>query len=77
MRRVSIDHYKMAPRETENNDYAKFWGDKQGALWYVMVFSVVVSKREIKHIVLSASVNNPTLVTAKNDGKCLATVKEK
>ena len=29
---------KMAPRETEDNAYAKFWGDKQRALWYVMVF---------------------------------------
>ena len=28
----------MAPRETENNAYAKFWGGKQRALWYVMVF---------------------------------------
>ena len=28
----------MAPRETENNAYAKFWGDKQRALWYFMVF---------------------------------------
>ena len=34
----------MAPRETENNAYAKFWGDKQRALWYVMVFSGVVIK---------------------------------
>ena len=34
---------KMAPRETENNAYAKFWGDKQRALWYVMVFSEVVN----------------------------------
>ena len=33
----------MTPRETENNAYAKFWGDKQRALWYVMVFSVVVN----------------------------------
>ena len=35
----------MAPRETENNAYAKFWGDKQRTLWYVMVFlewSIVV-----------------------------------
>ena len=27
----------MAPRKTENNAYAKFWGDKQrmfGMLWY-------------------------------------------
>ena len=29
---------KKAPRETENNTYVKFWGDKQRALWYVMVF---------------------------------------
>ena len=33
----------MAPRENENNAYAKFWGDKQRALWYVMVFSGVVN----------------------------------
>ena len=32
----------MGPRETENNAYAKFWGDKQKALWYVMVFPGVV-----------------------------------
>ena len=28
----------MAPRETENNAYAKLWSDKQRALWYVIVF---------------------------------------
>ena len=28
---------KMAQRETEDNAYAKFWGDKRRALWYVMV----------------------------------------
>ena len=33
----------MAPRENENNAHAKFWGDEQRALWYVIVFSVVVS----------------------------------
>ena len=33
----------MAPRETENNAYANFWGDKQRALWYAMVISVVVN----------------------------------
>ena len=33
----------MAPRETENNAYVKFWGDKQRALWYVLVFSGVVN----------------------------------
>ena len=30
---------KMASTETENNTYAKFWGDKKRALWCVMVFS--------------------------------------
>ena len=34
---------KMTPRETENNADAKFWGDKQRALWYVLVFSGVVN----------------------------------
>ena len=34
---------EKAPRETENNAYAKFWGDKQRVLWYVMVFSGVVN----------------------------------
>ena len=29
---------KWPPRETENNAYAKFWGDKQRTLWCVMVF---------------------------------------
>ena len=33
----------MAPTETENNAYAKFLGDKQRALWYVMAFSGVVN----------------------------------
>ena len=33
---------KITPRMTENNTYAKCGGDKQKALWYVMVFSVVV-----------------------------------
>ena len=29
----------MTPRETENNAYAKFWGDKKehyGMLWYFL-----------------------------------------
>ena len=34
---------EMAPRETENNAYAKFWGGRQRALWYVTVFFVVVT----------------------------------
>ena len=29
---------KEVPRETEDNAYAKFWGGKQRALWYVRVF---------------------------------------
>ena len=33
----------MAPRETEDNAYANFWGDKQRAVWYAMVFSGVVN----------------------------------
>ena len=37
----------MAPREEENNAYAKFWNDKQRASWYVMVFSVVVNSLSI------------------------------
>ena len=34
----------MTPRETENNAYGKFWGDKKRALWYVMVFSGMVNQ---------------------------------
>ena len=34
----------MTLRETENNAYAKFWGDKQRALWFVVVFSGVVNR---------------------------------
>ena len=37
---------KMAPRETENNAYAKFWGDKQralGMLWYFLGWSIVLT----------------------------------
>ena len=33
----------MAPRETANNTYAKFWDDKQKVLWCVVVFSGVVN----------------------------------
>ena len=35
---------KMALRETEDNAYAKFWG--QRALWYVMVFSEVFNTNQ-------------------------------
>ena len=46
---------KMAPRETEDNAYAKFWDDKQKVLWYVMVFSGVVNTDRIKTFPLKAS----------------------
>ena len=36
---------EMTLRETENNAYAEFLGDKQRALWYVLVFSGVVNDR--------------------------------
>ena len=35
----------MAPRETENNAYAKFWGDKKehyGMLWYFLEWPIVI-----------------------------------
>ena len=35
----------LLPRETEDNAYAKLWGDKQKALRYVMIFSGVVNSR--------------------------------
>ena len=31
------------PQEKLKNAYAKFWGDKERALWYVMVFSGVAN----------------------------------
>ena len=49
---------KMAPRETENNAYAKFWGDKQRALWYVTVFlewSIVGDPTQVRHGVFTFS----------------------
>ena len=48
----------MTSRETENNAYAKFWGDKQRALWYVMVFlewSIVVCVYPIFCLLCSCS----------------------
>ena len=35
----------MAPKETANNAYAKFWSDQETVLWYVMVFAAVVNWR--------------------------------
>ena len=37
----------MAPRETENNAYAKFWGDKHyGMLWYFWSGQLVYTNGE-------------------------------
>ena len=51
------------PRETEENAYAKFWGDKHRALWYVMVlleWSIIVEipQRDKKAIGLDWQNNN-------------------
>ena len=38
---------KMAPRETENNAYAKFWDDNKehyGMLWYFLEWSIIVGQ---------------------------------
>ena len=40
----------MVPRETENNIYTKFWGDKQRALWYLMAFSGVANRPEAREM---------------------------
>ena len=50
---------KMSPRENENNAYAKFWGDNERALWYVMVFSGVVNF----YLFLQFPVGKPELIT--------------
>ena len=61
---------KMAPRETGNNAYSNFWGDKQRALWYVVVFSGVVNF----HLVLvGASISH--FVTAATKFSCCSSKK--
>ena len=47
----------MAPRENENNAYAKFWGDKQRVLWHVMVFSVGVNCKALTGQILVFPIN--------------------
>ena len=40
----------MAPRETENNAYAKFWGDNKehyGMFWYFLEWSIEFFSLEI------------------------------
>ena len=31
----------MVPRETEDNGYAKFWGEHYGMLWYFLEWSIL------------------------------------
>ena len=48
----------MAPRETENNAYAKFWGDKQrhyGMLWYFWSGQLVERARIFTSISVDSS----------------------
>ena len=47
----------MAPRETENNAYAKFWSDQQRVLWYVVVFAGVVNLQLDVYICLSINLS--------------------
>ena len=65
---------KMAPRETENNAYAKFWGDKQRTLWYVMVFlewsiQGALWKKMIKLDTI-LHINRVSMTTYKMNSKC-------
>ena len=46
--RFSWDHFNSQEKLKTMLINAKFWGDKQIALWYVMVFSVVVNCRTEK-----------------------------
>ena len=58
----------MAPRDTENNAYAKFWGDKQRALWYVMVFlEREWSIEDLDHIVNWSKMNKMVIRKTKKN----------
>ena len=53
---VVIEHprkYHSIHERKENNAYAKFEGDKQRALWYVMVFSGVVNNAVVAMVIQS------------------------
>ena len=54
---------KMAPRETANNAYAKFWDDKQKVLWCVVVFSGVVNYHVLFLIILGFVKKKTTTTT--------------
>ena len=66
----------MATRETENNAYTKFWGDKQRVLWYVMAFTAcsgqfwqhgLVLKLELLPRILSLQISFSTTLRAPHD----------
>ena len=52
----------MAPRETKNNAYARFWGNKQTALWYVIVFSGAVNCKSLSVNILYFKGSNVSLI---------------
>ena len=56
----------MAPRDTENNAYTKFWGDKQRALWYVMVF-LEWSIEDLDHVVNWSKMNKMVIRKTKKN----------
>ena len=56
----------MAPRDTENNAYTKFWGDKQRALWYVMVF-LKWSIEDLDHVVNWSKMNKMVISQTKKN----------
>ena len=35
----------MASRETEDDGYAKFWGEHYGMLWYFLEWSILTANR--------------------------------
>ena len=63
----------MAPRETENNTYAKFWGDKERALWYVTVFSRVVNCHKRGDQVTCKRARQTREEKTKREGGCMLT----
>ena len=52
----------MAPRETKNNAYARFWGNKQKALWHVIVFSGAVNCKSLSVNIMYFKGSNVSLI---------------
>ena len=56
----------MASRETENNAYEKFWGDKKehyGMLWYFLEWSVVQKLSQTFALQHRSSVGSQQIIT--------------